>query len=472
MPDFPESLSSGWSKDFVEHIRTVHFSLIAICLALIGLLQFQKPKDLSGAQRQLTDIKNAVDGWDSAQVTGAVRDTLMKAGAFPAMIAPGPSTRLFKIATYDMPVAFAPTPCILTSQDNLPKSCTDPLEVTSANSQFLRKPASLAEFRDWWNFLSRDPSLIKPDPNKVSKSAFSIDQSGHLKVLHYSPVPSPSPSPNSSMMQSPSISPNPPVSSFSIPSVRFLTSQEAALIHSASTAGPLDLAYSIDDSSSKRTILIPVEIGSRTTISAQASLIATHPYWRPGSFSTAFKDLDDASSQMQGQSLDAIASYFAAQAVKAHEPDSFEVFGVKFPIETASAWGIALIIGVQLYFWVHLLELSPRLGEKDEGWNVAWIGVYPRLPARIVYLMSVVALPLITMGLLGNHALRAHQSLILVLVYSFGFVGSALLAFLAARSTPKRILSSEQTTTIDSDQISANPTSDSKSAVLLPDKDS
>lgn len=30
----------GDSKDFVEHLRTVHFTLVTVCLALIVILQF------------------------------------------------------------------------------------------------------------------------------------------------------------------------------------------------------------------------------------------------------------------------------------------------------------------------------------------------------------------------------------------------------------------------------------------------
>jgi hypothetical protein len=36
-------------------------------IALIGLLQFQKPKDVSVAQSQLQEVKAAVDSWDSPE---------------------------------------------------------------------------------------------------------------------------------------------------------------------------------------------------------------------------------------------------------------------------------------------------------------------------------------------------------------------------------------------------------------------
>ncbi len=53
-------VSPHWSKDFVEHIRTVNFALIAGCLALIGILQFDKPKDWETAEYQLKEIRELV----------------------------------------------------------------------------------------------------------------------------------------------------------------------------------------------------------------------------------------------------------------------------------------------------------------------------------------------------------------------------------------------------------------------------
>jgi hypothetical protein len=79
---------------------------------------------------------------------------------------------------------------------------------------------------------------------------------------------------------------------------------------------------------------------------------------------------------------------------------------VKFPVETASRWGIILIVGIQLYLWIHLHELAPRLKAGDPGWDVAWIGVYRSLPARSLFFCSTVVLPILTIGLLGKHALK------------------------------------------------------------------
>ena len=66
-----------WSADFVEHIRTVHFALIAACIGLIGLVQFKKPLEVSTARSQLQEIKSAVDRWNSQEI---LQETLQQTG--------------------------------------------------------------------------------------------------------------------------------------------------------------------------------------------------------------------------------------------------------------------------------------------------------------------------------------------------------------------------------------------------------
>jgi len=87
VPHSAEPNSPHWSADFVEHIRTVHFALVGVCLALIGLIQFKKPVEVTTAQYQLQEIKSAVDGWNTDQI---LQDALSSTGvsAFPPMVMP------------------------------------------------------------------------------------------------------------------------------------------------------------------------------------------------------------------------------------------------------------------------------------------------------------------------------------------------------------------------------------------------
>jgi hypothetical protein len=156
-------------------------------------------------------------------------------------------------------------------------------------------------------------------------------------------------------------------------------------------------------------MLLPVAVTSKKKLEGQPVLIATHPYWKTGAFSMSFAELEAATTGKQNASFEAIASLLADEAAKP-KSDSFEIFSVKFPVEAASRWGIVLILGIQIYLWIHLYEVSPKLKEGDPGWDVAWIGVYQSVPARILFFASTCSLPLLTIAALGYHAFVALGS--------------------------------------------------------------
>lgn len=68
MSPVDDRIAPHWSADFVEHLRTVHFALVAVCAALIGLTQFEKPKDIVTAQAQFQQIKKLVENWGPVPV--------------------------------------------------------------------------------------------------------------------------------------------------------------------------------------------------------------------------------------------------------------------------------------------------------------------------------------------------------------------------------------------------------------------
>lgn len=109
---------------------------------------------------------------------------------------------------------------------------------------------------------------------------------------------------------------------------------------------------------------------------------------------------------------------------------------MKFPVESASRWGIVRIIGLQLYLWTHLYELSPKLKEGDPGWNVAWIGVYQSLPAKILFLASAAVLPLVTIVALGNLALQDATRLVWF-AYVAAVIASLILSIMITKGIPR-----------------------------------
>jgi hypothetical protein len=108
-------------------------------------------------------------------------------------------------------------------------------------------------------------------------------------------------------------------------------------------------------------------------------------------------------SKYQSLALDKIDPILESEQSRAGE--SLEAFGVKFPAQGATRWGIALILAVQLYFWIHLHELSKKLKPHDDGWEVAWVGVYPSNSSRIVFRISAFLLPLCAVVVVGMRGL-------------------------------------------------------------------
>src|SRR4029077_12177440 len=54
------------SKDFVEHLRTIHFTLLLVCLALIVIGLSSGSYVIRKANDQLTQIMEAKDVWDNS----------------------------------------------------------------------------------------------------------------------------------------------------------------------------------------------------------------------------------------------------------------------------------------------------------------------------------------------------------------------------------------------------------------------
>jgi hypothetical protein len=57
-----QSSPEHWSKDFVEHLRTVHFTVLSISIGLILRLSSKPYKPEIGAY-QMSDISNVLGLW-------------------------------------------------------------------------------------------------------------------------------------------------------------------------------------------------------------------------------------------------------------------------------------------------------------------------------------------------------------------------------------------------------------------------
>ena len=90
------------------------------------------------------------------------------------------------------------------------------------------------------------------------------------------------------------------------------------------------------------------------------------------------------------------------------ERDSFSVFSIKFPLSASRRWAILLILLTQGYFSLHFAEFC-KLGRPGD--DIAWIGSYNGFVARTVTALTICVLPLATIIRCSNEALSDHASI-------------------------------------------------------------
>jgi hypothetical protein len=110
--------------------------------------------------------------------------------------------------------------------------------------------------------------------------------------------------------------------------------------------------------SSQTTIAVPVRKGINVLVGAsiRQELIKVHPsnHWRDSAFSDSFYELDQATAGFQDLDFYHLKKILRVQQTNSKEV--FTAFGVTFPSETTTRWGMLIILAIQLYFWLHLAE--------------------------------------------------------------------------------------------------------------------
>jgi hypothetical protein len=354
--------SQQWSADFVQHIRTVHFSLVAVCVALIGAVLTVKPREINSALNQLAEIRRATDNWGTEIRTAFHGGTITNVDG-PRIKVQGKCFVLSRNATF-----------LGESKGfrwNIEKSLETP-------------PASLPAFCSAWDRLQYLPDLFIPEQNQAVKLVINVNRDGEASTLPYTLEDHEASAPVS-------VSPLTDLERRAMAASNILTLNLLTPDLAKTSYG-----YSWDVKGVH--LVVPVT-GSKRRV--QEAIIGVHPAWRRGFCSESFAELIKEAKDSPDKSLVALAIDLRHSAAK-EKADSYSVFGMEFPVEGANWWGIVLVVGIQFYLWINIHEVSPKVKHDDPGWEVAWIGVYRSVPARALFILLTVILPLATIFILGN----------------------------------------------------------------------
>jgi hypothetical protein len=364
-----------WSKDFVEHLRTVHFALIAISAGLILLVFSSKQYNAVIALVQIEEILNLKKQWSLEWIAEYANHRPFYSTPDKVYLAHGidPEKMDHEGEYVGVPLPGARIPiryaqlhahrAILLSC-RLPKHNWFMVPSRKATWTPASFPGSLGDFEQWWTTLDQGNPLYVPSilysywEHGPNPEDLPTDKTIDVDLTMLTPVGAPEPD-----------------------YVKYYG--EFTNNHINHSIGLFVDSYHVYD------------LRQTSVNSAFRSL-------QPGSFKQTFKDLSIAAHDESDLPLEDIKEFLHDEAAKG--PEVFEAFGMKFPAGQITFWGVVLLLSIQLYFLVYLRQLFGRLRQDDAGWDVPWIGMDSSQLSKTILYTSLVILPLFASTLLGWQA--------------------------------------------------------------------
>jgi hypothetical protein len=375
---------SHWSKDFVEHLRTVHFALVLVAAVLIVTGTNTESSRLSVALTQIQQIAKLERQWSS--VPPRLYEQAMLDAKLPLAWDFEVSTRVpADFEKYEFDTRFWSVPAKVISQ-------AEPWKF-----QGTRMPAeleSLSDFRDFWNTLNGGIKLrlMKPPTEKSTcKQSVELHWPEFTQVIIHRSEAGARSAPwcavNDDAPDGPKLN------------VEY-EFEEGPLIDGVSEVimtGSSNLRLQQTSSYYKQGAKEPISV---TEIHLDSEFVRIDESylkkilfndWRSGNFDVAFPELSSVSTGISTLEISDAVRRLESEAAAAEK--SISVLGFTVPVPQLSLWGVLILLSLQLYLWLHLHELTTRIEPDAEGWNVAWVGVYRTKAALAVAVVSCLILP-------------------------------------------------------------------------------
>jgi len=387
-----------WSKDFVEHLRTVHFALVGISTGLMLLVLVMPEFSIVAAREQLSKILDFRNQWSAQWMTEHTGSENVHFGPSltPDIPIPSDGTALLVRLSSDQSTGFKSASRMRLP---IPKNVKFPIIVrykfshlywVTPTSDFspYAFPKTLNQLEDWWNAFSEHSSVDIPRtvnyPEQSSPKQYSIDvineEDGDDKFREHFDV------------------------RLDLEGIETAPIYEGYEMTSANGRyGMLDNPRSSDgDDNDDFMPLFSFRVSSATRYHIAPDEISYALQIKQGHFEEVFADLAAASRGHGESSLEDFKAFLHDEAAKGREV--FEAFGMKFPTERVTVWGELLLLTAQLYFFIYLRQLSGKLRADDPGWDVPWVGMDTSALGQTILFASLMALPIAAMAVLGGHA--------------------------------------------------------------------
>jgi len=395
-----KSDAAHWSVDFVEHLRTVHFGMVTVAIALIILVSGSRDTRISKALTQATQIVEFQSRWNEVQ------KTVYASAAQLLSISVADSTYFIKIA--------AKTDALPGHQARLRMGLTSDFIATYkpwkfSGADMKESPRNLTEFRTWWDKLHEGTTVVVPNVSggkgdKCILNVWEQDETGKIEDIDIE---------GEEIFKAPGEKERPPP---------YICREGAGLEDITAQSYPIEeidldpigkdgsgfmltgRARKLKSGKVSKTKLatgvsVGFTLGGNSVVVNESVLQGLFSDWRTGTYNEAFPELAGTAKDFETIALKSIPARL--QDLQPKGEQNIEAFGLKVPSADITRWGLVLLLSVQFYFWLHLHELNRKIDTSAPGWDVAWIGLYHSMSAAVSMLISACLLPVIAVLVLG-----------------------------------------------------------------------
>ena len=370
-------------KDLVEHIRTIHFTLLVIVLTMTVALYTEKKASLVRAASDAALIQYLAD--HPIPMADAIFHELdVEEGE--REIPPEDFGRAVRTGTYAITDRFNKRVDVDIPVQWLYVAPTDDGDL---RGDPIPEIENLGGFFDFWDGLQNGRRALVP-------IVLEEKADGCSKIQRRGDLPS---------QQELESKGEPPASPIEYPAQFSFTAKKVSdrsweitpTVHQTAKLNSGDFC------TFKTVTVTPVPIKLRDAFrdaATQAKADATH--WDRSSSDQVFSDLKKASKDGEHTPLQDLAHELDERAKS--ETESVELFNAKVPGRAIPIFGTFLLICCELYLLAHLSELKTvaarKTSVKENDLPTGYIGLYNSLGSVILSISTLIAAPLIPFGLL------------------------------------------------------------------------
>lgn len=396
-----------WSVDFVEHLRAVHFGLISVSALLIAIGAGKHDAQVAQALTHATEIQQLTSDWrrtqsrifEIARTSGSLSPESLN--FMVRLSIPGPKRQ------NSMQFLKGVSPLSLLGVNAQDAS---PAHGMFKDRQVDRDPESLDEFEAIWSKFHATETFGVPRLTDVYPATSKSPSKATCSVMDVPPSASPTegnPTNIGCEVSWPEDNANVPYASY------------ARLRAPGQWSWISDLG---EATKGKERTMTNVEIAVRLKNLkvgghdlSNYALVLRYPVqelhcdesvfrnmfkdFRTGTFEEAFPELVSATVGMVNLKFPELVSRLKEKQGKGDQ--NIELIGLKLPSAEITQWGLVLILSIQFYFWLHLHELNKKIDAMSPGWDVAWVGMYTSVAARLTMWITACLLPLTAVFLLS-----------------------------------------------------------------------